>query len=781
MKTAVEHIFNGPTGLITSYDSSKTMLGSLMQQYSGVCGVCNYVSTKKPNYVNVQYNYSFYGGITYDFGNIDVHKWSDDKYWIFLFPRRSPSTYSYIYRVFLLEFDTSTSNFSLIGNVNLNVAAINFNPPTYSKNNAIVINYTKGSISGSGIGITGSGVSFISDQITYGNRSTGTGGARLGIGATFPSGITQWYEISGVCTENYLILKTSLSQPVTTNTPYIIEEIRLLLNEGGGAAGATGNSWFLSKGINYNNFVNNNNMPPAQSLLRNNEAGGRYITSLSAITSSATANGTAGPFEHSILDDEISYTERYGYALPYRDNSTGFPNVLRIAKYNAYQGLTGSLGNIMGSFSGTNGSTGGFQDFVTEPLIQLTSSFGIFPNDAFSNFGFVSFSPNIRCCDCIGTPQHGSAKGKKSIFMCLNPSAGGGRILRYDLDSVFNKSDTVTGDYLLEIPPGGSNIAYSPVRAYWSIAYDKSIDRIIASTQASGFRCYTIKYDASGIQQEKLFGADLNLFKGYTAWADDYRSLFITNINAAPQFVCKDGWMFTLGTSPSTFADYNVLQAVPIGADGYYASSTNQRIITPKLFLENPLKLYRVYVNTQSRIGQAPDNFPSESYTVYYRTSGIDNNSGSWTEVPISGDLTNVSPSEYIQFMFELDVLGETCIPARINSVAVVYETDNTQDSHYEPSSEKSSSSNREFAWKQVSSWGSNIPNLRIRMYNSSTKSKILDDTVLGSTYGIFEYSTNGTTWNSWNSTADSIGNYIRYTATELPGGINIRVLLTQA
>jgi len=220
--------------------------------------------------------------------------------------------------------------------------------------------------------------------------------------------------------------------------------------------------------------------------------------------------------------------------------------------------------------------------------------------------------------------------------------------------------------------------------------------------------------------------------------------------------------------------------SIPAAADGFYASTTNQRIISPKLATTNATKLYRAYLETDEYSGSYPLGFPTESYKVYYRTSGIDDNSGSWTELPLSGNITGVSPGTHIQFMFEMDILGESCVPAKIYSIACVYE-DGSQDSHYQPSLTKSSASSRIFAWKQVESWGGTIPNLQIRLYNADTGFLVLDDNVTSSSSGTFQYSTDGSTWNSWSSSADTVGNYIRYTATSLPSSITIRALLTQA
>jgi hypothetical protein len=193
----------------------------------------------------------------------------------------------------------------------------------------------------------------------------------------------------------------------------------------------------------------------------------------------------------------------------------------------------------------------------------------------------------------------------------------------------------------------------------------------------------------------------------------------------------------------------------------------------------NATSLYRAYVHTNHYTGDYNLGYTPEPIRLYYRTSGIDDNSGAWTET-ISGDLTSISPSDYIQFMVYLDVLGEFCVPRRVYSICCVYE-DGSQDSHYEPSLTYSSAQNRQFAWRQITSWGSSIPNLRLQLFNVANGFSVLDDDITTSASGTWEYSTNAVSWLAWNSAQDVIGNYIRYTATTLPNNITVRALITQA
>jgi hypothetical protein len=333
-------------------------------------------------------------------------------------------------------------------------------------------------------------------------------------------------------------------------------------------------------------------------------------------------------------------------------------------------------------------------------------------------------------------------------------------------------------DAMIEVPPGGGNITYQTTSAMSQVDYASTIDRLFITTTSGRFGTYVAQYDSSGVTQfDRLIGTNLNRYKLSTSAAGTIDGLFP---QATVTLWTENGWMFAIPNS--TTSGFNWLLVFPFGCDSTYHLTSSQYVITPKLATTNATKLYHVYFDHMEYSGSHSLGFPVESYRTYYRTSGIDDNSGAWIEVPTGADLTGVVPGQYIQFKIAFDIMGEICVPTRIYSLCCIYE-DSSQDSHYQPSLTYSSATNRQFAWKQVQAWGltAGIPNLQLRLYNASTEFLVLDDTVNISGSGDWEYSSNsGTTWAAWNSSADAIGNYIRYTADTLPNNITVRALLTQ-
>jgi hypothetical protein len=370
----------------------------------------------------------------------------------------------------------------------------------------------------------------------------------------------------------------------------------------------------------------------------------------------------------------------------------------------------------------------------------------------------------------IFTVNHGSASGVKSLYFVTTT-----RVYRCPVSSLTNASTSWLQDAMLEVPPGGST-TFTTINTMAQVEYSSTTDRLFVTTASGRFGTYVTPYVTAGEQFEKFIGTNLNRLKLTTTPSGASDGLF-------PQqqltIWTEDGWMFAIPNS--TTSGQNWLYVFPFGADAYYESTSRQAVITPKLATTNASKLYHVYVDHMEYAGDYGLGFPVESYKKWYRTSGIDDNSGAWTEIATAADLEAAAVSDYIQFKIAFDIMGEICVPTRIHSIVCLYE-DTNQDSHYQPSLSKSSTASKIFAWKQVAAWGSNIPNMRIRLYDASNNNELLNDTVTLSSYGTWQYSTDGTNWSSWNAAQDTIGNYIRYTATGFGySGVTVRALLTQA
>ena len=785
MKVAVEHVFTGPTGSLSgSYDATKTMLGTLMKQFSGSLSTDKYVSVNPP----VLMNMTEIAGFT--FFSPHVYKWSPNIYWIFA---GTNATAAATRNIGLFEYNYSANTITWKGYITLAGTTIP-GAKTIRSLRAYVYEHTTGSVTSgtSSIYITGSGTQFTTERIAA--------GARIGFGSNDPNSISTWYDISSISSNTALTISAPVS--VTSSTSYVIEEIRI-------AALVTNATLYsgglhLIKGLNYGSFslggttiseaTTTDNVRasyllqdkasltvtiPAQTpavITGSNHgfvAGDLVSFSTTGTLTGPTVNTTFYVIATGLTTNNFQISATLGGAAVGCTVSSG-THTLYSGLQNIGMGMAGddfvsNTQHDMYVLNNDNATTTRIIKFNLREALTVvggisTSAFS-FKTLGVSTVGTVQQVGNGRIC----TLGHGAASGSKSLFFCTAT-----RIYRCRLSDVTAGSSGWLSDSMIENPPGTvtTNLGTS---AFLQVDYSSTLDRLlISSTLAGRHGTYVTPYDPASPQFEKLFGQINNRTKLTTSAAGSVDGIFSP---AALTMWTEDGMLFAMPNITTT--GLNWLAVLPVGADAYYAATSNQKIITPKLPTPNATSLYRAYVHTNHYTGDYNLGYTPEPIRLFYRTSGIDDNSGAWTET-ISGDLTTITPSDYIQFMAYIDVLGEFCVPRKIYSICCVYE-DGSQDSHYEPSLTYSSAQNRQFAWRQITTWGSSIPNLRLQLFNVANGFSVLDDDITSSSSGTWEYSTDAVTWLSWNSAQDVIGNYIRYTATTLPNNITVRALITQA
>lgn len=546
-------------------------------------------------------------------------------------------------------------------------------------------------------------------------------GARIGFGSTDPTAITTWYNITAISSDTSLTIDQTIT--VSPGTSYVIEEIRIAYICTN--ATATNGGLFLIKGLNPSVFTGNTTIAEASST--------DNVRAIYFLKDASTNNNTVA---YGIgMDDEVSKTEHVCYILNADATTTA-----RIYKFNLRETLSVSSA-------------------------ASTSAF-VFKTGQATTTGTIATAANGR----LFTVMHGSANGIKSFWFCTTT-----RVYRCSITDIVNGGTSHLTDAMIEVP-AGSSTTYPATANMAQVDYASSIDRLLISTGAAPFRIHITQYKLDGSQFEKYIIPDLGRLKASTTSTDV--AMTISSRALAQQIWTEGGLLFTSAASPTS--GINSLYIFHgLGCDQTYADITDQYIITPKLATLNASKLYRAYVTNEELEGGESLGSSTDSFKLYARTSGIDDNSGGWTELTGIYDLTGLTPGAYIQFKIVFKTLSDLCIPTKLYSICCVYE-DGSQDYHYEPSLTYSSAQNRIFAWRQALSWGSSIPNLRIRLYNISNGLLIHDDDITNSDYGTWEYSTNGTVWNTWDSAQDVVGNYIRYTATSLPNNITVRALLTQ-
>lgn len=702
-KKAVEFLFTGTTTPIASYDSTKTNVGTLIKQYTGVNPTDKFagpsiVGMSRPMEQSTAIPGIYPHALTYD-STTD---------WVFLADNSAAAATR---RIILYEYNKNTSTFNWRGFITMTYPIATAH--TIRGMRMIRELYTTGTVGVSGTAVTGSGSSWSTYRMCVGSR--------IGFGSNDPAAITTWYEISAIGSDTSITL-TSSAGTIASGTSYVIEDLMCITSTTNATVANGG--LFVTKGLRYENFTTGGTTIPAATTTDNIRA--CYWLADAAIVTNTTAAGAA-------IESKASWLDQRVYVL----NVTGAACYV----YNVRAALTLTAGKD----TTTNIIKTGNQ-VLTGTLSQVN---------------------NGR----IGTLSHGPGSGVSSLYFATTT-----RIYRAAISNITNGNVAWTSDAMVEVPPGGIS-TFTASAGLSSVEISDIIDRLVIMT-TGGFsaRSYITQYNTISSQFDLIFLSD---DRQLDQSSSDANGIPHPSIQASIFSVWSENGILYMSRN-SGVATSNQIYSIPIGAHWSFANTTNQVLMTPSISTSGASKLYRVYINEIKRLGSDYLVKNPEPFKVYARTSGISDNTGSWTLLDDAGTLTSISPSTEIQFKFEFRTIGESCIPARILGLSVVYE-DDTTDSHYEPSIVNSDINTNTFAYRQASLFSSNIPNLRIRLYNAVTGIPIIDDTISSSTYGVWQYSSNnGGTWNTWDNTQDVVGNYIRYVATSLPGSVRVRALLTQ-
>ncbi len=631
-------------------------------------------------------------------------------------------------RISCFEFRRGTSVFTWKGFITLTYPTATNH--TIVGMRAVYQTYTTGTVAVSGATVTGSGTAWSASRINIGSR--------IGFGSTDPTQISTWYYINAVGSDTSITIQnnvtaagtggTASNLSISSGAAYVIEDLRILTANTN--ATATNGGLYMVPGLSQDDFALAGTTIAAATTV--DKIKGVYWLADAASVTNDIASGLA-------LDGFDSWTQQYCYVIERQAATTP-----AIYKYN----FRTALGSI------SSGKT-------TSAFVLATSTQTVTGN--------VSQTNNGR----VGTLNHGPGAGVKSLYFVTTT-----RVYRVAIANIVSNSSTFLSDAMLEIPTGGTD-TYAATGALTGVEISDQIDRlIVTSTGASGTRSYITKYNTNSDQFDHIFLIDSKQIDQSTADSD---SVPHPNIQAGILSVWSEEgltYICRAGTTSLT----NHLYAVPLGADWAYANgSVKQRLYTPALSTPNAVKYTRCYFNTAQYLGVDNLTIPTEPVRVYYRTSGISDDSGSWTLIDQTGDLSSVDGASSIQFAIEFRVIGTFCLPNRMYNICVVYE-DDTTDSHYQPSVAFSSTADKRFAWRFSTAFGGTVPTLRVRLYDAVTGGVLVDDDSETPTGTWHKSTDDGDTWGDYNSTDKANDTtYIRYTPASLGDDIKVRALLTQA
>lgn len=715
MKVIVEHEFTGQTfGPTDTYDHTKTFISTHMRQHTGSAAADKWAGPAPISVVRFAEC-----GVATSMSYPYVLTINDTYDWVFL---GETTTAAANRRITLVEYNKITNVASYKGYINLsgfpgtgNITIRGLAAVRYLHSTGQVT-LTNGSTT-----VTGNG------SCDWVNQRMASGG-RIGIGSTNPNLVSQWYGLSVDVAPlaNQVSLAANYTGTTVGPVDYVIEDLWLVLS----VTSAAANGLYVAKGLGYNSFPAGGLSVAAAGTTDNIS---RLYWFSDAATTTITAAAGVG------IEETSTHTEHYCY-VPHTSPTT----TLKIYKFNLRAVLT-TL-----NLNGTNGKT-------MDPFVLATGTVNNIP-------GAVSQANSCR----IFTMSSGPGASVASLYIASTT-----RIYRCPLDQIISGSTGFCADAMAESPPGGA-YTYLLSSTMNSVEYIATLDRLLISSLTAGVRPYITSYASGAVQFEELFGAGDRQIDQSTAAVGTTPAIEISNGG----FSCmSENGYFYLSRYATTSPQYSQLYVIPLRPHYSWAARLNQLLITPALQTPGCTQYNRLYINRQEYFGSIKYSRMPEPFVVYYRTNGIEDNSGKWLEITDTNDLSYIPSSGQIQFAIAFKVLGLFCLSARIFSIGLVYE-DDTVLSYYTQSLAKSNLASRVLAFQQIKAWGTSIPALRIRIYNPNGD-LILDDTTTAHVYGVWQYSTDGTSWSAWNASADNVGNYIRYTANGLPNGIRAKVILS--
>lgn len=633
--------------------------------------------------------------------------------WIFLADNAAAAATR---RIVMATYNRLTSNFSITGVITLTYPAATNH--TIRGFRMTYDKHTAGTVGVSGTAVTGTSTTWQTDGACVGNR--------IGFGSTDPTAITTWYEISAIGSDTSITLTTTAGT-ISSGTAYVIEDLRAVTSTTN--ATATNGGLFVAKGLRPEIFIASSTTIPAATTTDNIRAV-YWLKDAPTVTNTVSLGLAIEP-----VTSKASHT---AWALDTTSNPVFF-------KYNLRAALAGLA-------SGAS----------TSAFVLKTGSGGALSGTA-SQVGNGTYA----------VASHGPGSGIGCIYFTTTT-----KVYRSaQTSTIASASTTFLADTMSEIPPG-STTTYAASSLMTSIEYVPGVDKFAISVNATTtpFRDYLTQYRTDAGQLDRVTFGNLQQLNqsttdATTAFRPDKPLVALTVAPLAGLvYVSQNG---TAATNAVTFV-------TPLAADWEYAATTKSRVLTPAISISNPNKFAEVLVsNVEVLGGTSTTNLgtTTEAWRLYYRTTGITDDSGSWTSVPVDGSISGISGTTTIQLMFEFKTIGTTFLPARICSATVTWD-DVSTDSHYQLSVGKSDLTNKRFAWRFATAFGSTVPPLRVQLYDAVSGGLLVDDNTSSPT-GTFERSTDGSSWSSWNNT-DKGNNttYIRYTPASLADNTNVQAVL---
>ena len=440
-------------------------------------------------------------------------------------------------------------------------------------------------------------------------------------------------------------------------------------------ATASNGGLFVIAGLRPEIFIPTGTSIPAATTT--NIRGCYWIADASTVTNTTSCGLT--------LENELNNYTQYCYVL----NGSG-STTAKIYKY-----------NILGTFTGlTSGKT-------TNNFILATGTA--------TTVGNISAQSNLTYANV----SHGVGNNIPSLYFTTTS-----RVYRCNLSSITSGSTTFLSDFMLESTPGGTS-SFPASGTIFSICYISSMDRFFINNT---LRSYITQYYVSGEPFDQYFNVD---YRNYNPGSINDMPFSVSAVGLGFYCFAKDNNLYLTRNSTSVVA--NQLYKVPVGLDYRY----NRAFLKSPRLSFSATKLRKIFVETNNGSG---DIFTqSEPYRVYWRNSGIEDDSGAWNLL-INNDLSGISHNGKLQIGFDFNTFGTSCYSTQILGFCITYENYDTIPYELEWDIETSDIANGIVGFYQSAVFSPSLPTLVIRYHNSSNDIILFEQSSDLTSNGFFQY-----------------------------------------
>lgn len=601
-----------PVKNTSGYDHKKLNVAEDLRLYTGDYWKENYISA------NTIYRNNFGEHAYYPTNPFQTVDWTENITWIFTDEWRNWTGC----RIHLLTYDKREDRTKYVGSTYLTFpnSGQNFQPYDLE---VIYEKYNLGTITNTGTSVSGTSTAWVDFKFCN--------GARIGFGSSDPEFVNEWVEISTFNSNTSLTLVDTPTTNYPANTPYVIEEIRIIVARHNNSGTLTNGGIFMAKGLSFFDFWNEKtaSIPTA--------------TTIDRIKACYFLNTTVNHsyyYPNCVLGPKIDNNTQYLYVLSGQNNNSTNNHFL---VYNVRADLV-AVGGITTSA------------FVARSNIFTTQNYSTIPATA----------QKIT----VATTLSGPGKGVECLYFSYY-----WRTYRFKTaDLRIPNNHVIFDEYMINNRIGGFIVG---TNSHTNPRYLPEED--LFYTKDYSYNAYFFSKPSSSTTQMET-GRFILPSHHYSYYVNDDFDVEFTRNSTQGTFLSRisNGNIILMSDNASQWCAFNL---VSYKADSYFAEKYNNFIITPAIDTYNCRKFKKLYLKTNVSVGNDISPNLTDDAIVYVRTIGIEDNSGAWIVLNKYKDLSKITPSDKIQFRFGFKTLASMHMPIRIYNLGVLYETfDNNSD-----------------------------------------------------------------------------------------------------